>query len=714
MRKIKHLKKTCFVLFTLISFNGFAQQLTDYFTYYISDTSKKRQNIYYNSDSYNSGSTNKVSYDGENLFFISNIAGDVNFSTYFTDTSIKELPYYDINTSQLYFCKYNLKNHSITAKPFGSNYINKVWHSKIDNQKKSILVYFSTCDDTVRLDPSNQNDFIAFPNRKERNWLVVFDVNGKLISRLLINELNLPSDALKLKGKLTFESFSNFNYDGDIIVQLYSSTTLPNIAPDSALLKKGVSYFINFNSKSGTVKWIRKLDAKNQNIILNEVEGVFMTVCIQLSKKDSIMKFADTDGNTIVQYKLKDENLNDNERISYIFNIDKWGNLTPVFHIISNKLYEIEDNTIVQQMIENNNKIILLILSNNDSIKIFDKYVKGKPNLIYSKGLLLPKKTFFLEVDLNSQYVKSLLQNYNNDSIVPLRIIKSNNGFYLTYPYNNKNVNYNIKYNKDTFNHFIDNDYSIISNSSQAHQFFNIVKYDTNYKIRWMHHAPLINSNIFEAGNNKIIFDIYPYIGGIQSYDINFRPESYGKISPTPIYILSAIYNCKPIAYYRSSYLGNNTYKFTNLSEYNCQYKWVFGDGITTTQNSPTHKFKPSPTSYKIMLVVTNECGSDTFFKYYDITDENTAVPLSFNKNIKIYPNPISGNEFNISITEKPKIKSLKIYNTTGQQLDECSFSQSSSNLFTVSLSRKLPKGIYLLRIITYENIAYISKILID
>ena len=65
-------------------------------------------------------------------------------------------------------------------------------------------------------------------------------------------------------------------------------------------------------------------------------------------------------------------------------------------------------------------------------------------------------------------------------------------------------------------------------------------------------------------------------------------------------------------------------------------------------------------------------------------------------------------------ISKNTEVKSLKIYNTAGQQLDECSFEQTSKGNYTAVISSKLSKGIYFLRVITGDNTAFVSKLMVD
>lgn len=69
--------------------------------------------------------------------------------------------------------------------------------------------------------------------------------------------------------------------------------------------------------------------------------------------------------------------------------------------------------------------------------------------------------------------------------------------------------------------------------------------------------------------------------------------------------------------------LGN--VQFTNASSGATTYLWDFGDGNTSTEEHPTHIY--SDGLYQVSLMVTNDCGVDTFSQTYAIA---TSIPIAF------------------------------------------------------------------------------------
>lgn len=152
---------------------------------------------------------------------------------------------------------------------------------------------------------------------------------------------------------------------------------------------------------------------------------------------------------------------------------------------------------------------------------------------------------------------------------------------------------------------------------------------------------------------------------------------------------------CSGISYIRMV----NTYKFKPSSVLNVgHYEWFFGDGTTSTLDTPTHTYSygvPHP-DYKVKLVYGNICGYDTLYRLvptgiHDVTELQSSI--------NCFPNPANDN---IDITSDfALLQNVIIINTVGEVV----FKQSYENDIKLSLNLKqLSQGAYFLSIKTNEG----------
>ena len=176
---------------------------------------------------------------------------------------------------------------------------------------------------------------------------------------------------------------------------------------------------------------------------------------------------------------------------------------------------------------------------------------------------------------------------------------------------------------------------------------------------------------------------------------------------------MAGIYNCKPLAYFDTIQNGNSI-KFINLSEYNCTYKWIFGDGTISNSKSLSHVFKhtTSTVGYKISLVVTNTCGADTFVRYFKNTTGIDKYKVS--AQLKIYPNPVNGNTLFIEKPLNVELVSIQLYNAFGQLIEDFRIEKAVSDNYRLELQKNLAHGIYYLKAVSNDNSSLIAKLIIQ
>jgi len=140
-------------------------------------------------------------------------------------------------------------------------------------------------------------------------------------------------------------------------------------------------------------------------------------------------------------------------------------------------------------------------------------------------------------------------------------------------------------------------------------------------------------------------------------------------------------------------------------------YLWDFGDGNTSNEKSPSHRYSKSG-DFNIVLIVSNDCGSDTISRSVNVTLSSVNNILN-DKNVVIVPNPSMG-IFTIKMQNAQNQK-LVIYLTDmmGREINKWStFISQNAEDFQVDATN-LPSGQYLVRIINQNNEIITKKVVI-
>lgn len=144
-------------------------------------------------------------------------------------------------------------------------------------------------------------------------------------------------------------------------------------------------------------------------------------------------------------------------------------------------------------------------------------------------------------------------------------------------------------------------------------------------------------------------------------------------------------------------------YVFSNLSSSASSHLWDFGDQTTSILPNPTHTYQASG-DYEVTLIVTNDCGSDTFqtnLLGVDLEDQISA------QQITLYPNPTNGifviTASDLSVEEL----SIEVFDMKGRLvLSERANTGSQEDRIRLDLSEE-SNGIYLVRISYGEKTTY-------
>jgi PKD repeat protein len=145
---------------------------------------------------------------------------------------------------------------------------------------------------------------------------------------------------------------------------------------------------------------------------------------------------------------------------------------------------------------------------------------------------------------------------------------------------------------------------------------------------------------------------------------------------------------------------------FTDVSTNATSWAWDFGDGNTSTQQSPTHTYATSG-SYTACLIATNACGSDTICQSVSIV--STGINTE-DAQINVYPNPSNG-RFILSMNTNGEEILLNVYNSTGQLVYTDMIAASQGEISYVINLSDLSAGVYILEL-NSETIHYIDRLL--
>jgi len=151
---------------------------------------------------------------------------------------------------------------------------------------------------------------------------------------------------------------------------------------------------------------------------------------------------------------------------------------------------------------------------------------------------------------------------------------------------------------------------------------------------------------------------------------------------------------------------------FTNQSQFDIDtptYSWDFGDGATSSEESPTHIFQNDGT-YNIQLTATNSCGSTTYNQTVTIMTVATEdlKPIS---EISIFPNP-SKDKLTLKIEGQYLGNyEISLINNIGQKFRQVNKAKIGSKLEFEMNTFDLPSGSYFIQI-NSEQESLIRKII--
>lgn len=141
---------------------------------------------------------------------------------------------------------------------------------------------------------------------------------------------------------------------------------------------------------------------------------------------------------------------------------------------------------------------------------------------------------------------------------------------------------------------------------------------------------------------------------------------------------------------------NNNTYTFTDTSQYATTWSWDFGDTQSSTQQHPSHTYIANGT-YTVILITTNDCGSDTATEV--ITVLTTGIdPANGTSAASIFPNPAS-ESFTVYLPAAESDLVIELEDMNGKLLRKNEFGNTMEGMSFVTDISGFENGIYFLRV---------------
>jgi len=163
-------------------------------------------------------------------------------------------------------------------------------------------------------------------------------------------------------------------------------------------------------------------------------------------------------------------------------------------------------------------------------------------------------------------------------------------------------------------------------------------------------------------------------------------------------------YNCKPTAFF--SYKSNGKkVDFKNLSLSSTTYLWKYGIlNHSDTVRNPTYSFPSIGGTYYPQLIVSNDCGKDTFSAA--LTTTANSINMLDKNAVRIYPNPASSN-FAVN-SDYPGLLNLTIYDLQGKAIYQSKIKDSQ-----VVETNNWANGVYLILLSDEAGAFYSFKLIL-
>lgn len=174
-------------------------------------------------------------------------------------------------------------------------------------------------------------------------------------------------------------------------------------------------------------------------------------------------------------------------------------------------------------------------------------------------------------------------------------------------------------------------------------------------------------------------------------------------VSDSPVASFSPLSN--PI------YLPNATAYFTNSSTNAISYSWNFGNGATSSDQSPWSVYSSAGTYTITLIAESSFCGNDTSSIDIEVLENNVGIDEnnSINKDVIIHPNPFKENIYVSLNALETEIIKIGVYNILGELIStyNLDINKGYNKINIDHIFVNLPKGSYNISFVYGDNLIY-------
>jgi PKD repeat protein/plastocyanin len=160
------------------------------------------------------------------------------------------------------------------------------------------------------------------------------------------------------------------------------------------------------------------------------------------------------------------------------------------------------------------------------------------------------------------------------------------------------------------------------------------------------------------------------------------------------------------------------TIQFSDQSTGNVQsWLWGFGDGITSSEENPSHMYNASG-EYTVCLLVFDFENNCSDFKCIDVSIVLTSVEGPKAKSLLLYPNPTSneGSRVQVLGLDEAEISAdlnFRFVDLSGRQITSVEWERTDTDKIEFSWREQIAAGPYIIQVISKER-TYIGKLIIQ